>query len=230
METFGQAQGSIDQQTKDKIDKLNNIHAQYDRLYLLCNALLSNFQALVDSQKMFGEHFNVVGMKEEEILTDSLVQTGNMHQGLDKQSVELVSSLQRMLSIVGTFKNAAVQDTMVNFERYTKARQEYDGACLRLNDLNNSAPDKEKLEEAQLICSESKKLMDQLAEDLTTKIVMLNEKRVQDLSLQLAEYLKAFRNYYVACNKVMEQYDINMSSESTAEFKALVGDDSTNFL
>jgi len=230
LETFGQTEGSIDQQTKDKIEKLNSIQAQYERLFLLCTALLSNFQALVDSQKMIGEHFNVIGMKEEEILTDSFVQTGNMHQALDKQSTDLVASLQRMLSIVGTFKNAAIQDTVITFERYTKARQEYDGASLRLADINaSSSPSRERVEEAELIRSESKKLMDQLTEDLTTKIVMLNEKRVQDLSMQLSEYLKAFRNYYVACNKVVGQFNIKVSSESTTEFKTLVGEDTPIF-
>jgi len=226
LETLGQAEGSSDQLTKDRIEKLNAIDFQYERLFLLSTALLSHFQALVDSQKLIGEHFNMTGMKEEEVLTDALITTGNMHQGLDRASGALIATLQRILSTVGTFKNAAIQDTMINLERYTKARQEYDGSRLRLEDINSgSRPNREKVEEAKLICEESKKLMDKYSEDLSTKVVLLNEKRVQDLSFQLAEYMKGFRTYYVACNRVVEQSDFRVNPGGTSEFRTLMGDD-----
>jgi len=73
--------------------------------------------------------------------------------------------------------------------------------------------------------------MDQLAEDLTTKIVLLNEKRVQDLSYQLADYTKCFRQYFTNCAKIMTQIDVIFPDEpSTTEFKSLVSDDEKSLI
>jgi len=53
--------------------------------------------------------------------------------------------------------------------------------------------------------------MNKLSEDLSIKIVMLNEKRIQDLNRQLGEYLKALRNYYLEGAKTV---DPNQSTEN----------------
>jgi len=159
LETMGQSEGSIDQYTKDKVEILNNISAQYDNLYQLCTGLTSDFKALSESQKLIGEHFNVVGLKEEEILIDPLTQLGNAHKSIDKMNAELFEGLQRLLNNIGTYRSAVIADTMLNMERYTKARLEYDGACLRLNSISSeSKPKPERIEDAKLICTESKKI------------------------------------------------------------------------
>jgi hypothetical protein len=226
LETIGQAEGSIDQFTKDRIEKLNHITTQYDKLIQLCTGLLSQYKALIESQKLIGEHFHVTGMKEEEILIDPLVQLGSLHRNIDKAGQELLERLEKTFLMIKTYKSAVIADTQLNFERFSKARLEYDGASLRLAGINaESKPSKEKLDEAVLIRDESKKLMDQLGEDLTTKIVILNEKRVHDLSHQLAEFSNAFRNYYISCSKIVEQTDVIVPDDSTAEFKALVSDE-----
>jgi len=70
-----------------------------------------------------------------------------------------------------------------------------------------------------------KKLMDQLADDLNTKIILLNEKRVQDLSYQLADYTKSFSDYFINCSQIIEDTDIQFTQDSTAEFKSLLSSD-----
>eukprot|EP01125_Pyxidicula_operculata_P011272 TRINITY_DN3685_c0_g1_i1.p1 TRINITY_DN3685_c0_g1~~TRINITY_DN3685_c0_g1_i1.p1 ORF type:complete len:313 (-),score=65.36 TRINITY_DN3685_c0_g1_i1:113-1051(-) len=226
LETIGQAQANIDQETQVRIDKLTRITAQYDHLNSLLVQLTSNFKAFHESQKLLGESLYENGVKEDENIAESMRQAGEYHRKLDKPGLELIESLKKVQIVISTFKNAAIQDTQINFEKFTKARQEYEGAQLRLEALEKSkSTSQDRLAAARIIVEESKKLMDKMSEDLHVKVVLLNEKRVQDLSVQLAEYALLMRNYFLSCYKVMEEVDINVPDESTEEFKKLMGGD-----
>jgi len=62
---------------------------------------------------------------------------------------------------------------------------------------------------------------------LTTKMILLNEKRVQILSAQLRNYHKALRQYYAQCSTLLlsktpinpKEYDV-----TTKEFKEIIGE------
>jgi len=224
LELTGQARGTIDPELQNKIEKLKSIHEQYERLEVLAKQLLNNFKTFSESVKLIGDHFYETGVKEAGPLADPLRQSGELHRSLEKQSLEFINSLTKLVDVVSTFKGAAVEDTMVNLQRYTTARQEYDGALLNLHDAKMGAnPNSERISEGDLLAQESKKLMEKLGEDLNTKVIMLNEKRVQDLSVRLSEYVASLQTYYTACNRLMDDHPVSVSDESTAEFKALMG-------
>jgi len=220
----GQAKGTVDPELQAKIEKLKTIHDQYEKLETLAKQLLNNFTSFSESVKSIGDHFYETGVKEAGPLADQLRQSGELHRGLEKQSSDFITSLSKLVDVVSTFKGAAVEDTMINLQRYTAARQEYDGALLNLHDAKmGTAPSPERIAESELLASESKKLMEKLGEDLNTKVIMLNEKRVQDLSLRLSEYVSSLQSYYVACNRLMDEHPVKITDEYTTEFKALMG-------
>jgi len=178
LEITGQTQGTVDPELQGKIEKLRSIHEQYERLETLARQLLSNFKGFSESVKMFGDHFYETGVKEIGPLGEPLRASGELHRALDKQSAEFMASVKKLLDVISTFKGAAVEDTMVNLQRYTLARQEYDGALLRLTDTKvGTSPSQEKIAECEIIVKESKQLMEQLGSDLHTKVIMLNEKK-----------------------------------------------------
>jgi len=227
LELTGHLQGTLDPDLQIKIDKLNNINSQYERLETLAKQLLNNFKSYTESIKLFGDHFYEAGVKEDSSsLGEPLRECGNLHRLLDKQSAEFVDSVNSLVDVVSTFKSAAIEDTMINLQRYTLARQEFDGALLNLaNARAGSTPTSaERVAQCELLVEENKKLMDQLGHDLHTKVIMLNEKRVQDISVRLSEYVYSLKEYYRKCNTLMEQYHIEIRDDSTPEFKALMGE------
>jgi len=219
LESLGQVDAVIDPDTQKRIDKLNFITSQYDRLLAVATQLLNNFKAFSESQRLLGDHLYETGVKEEERLREPLREAGDIHRLLEKKSSELITSLKQFIDVTSTFRNAAIDDTLLNLERYTQARHAYHGALVHLQDLQEPTP------EARLIVDESKKLMDKTREDLVTKIVVLNEKRVQDLTFRLAEYMKSLRSYYSHCNEVFDQYEWKVGeNKSTEDFKNLMSD------
>jgi len=225
LEITGQARGHVDPELQAKIDKLKSIHEQYEKLEILAKQLLQNFKSFSESLKFIGDHFYESGVKESGPLADPLRESGELHRSLEKQSSEFVASLSKLVDVVSTFKGAAVEDTMLNLQRYTLARQEYDGALLNLQDSEvGTSPSPERIAECKILVTESKKLMDKMGEDLNTKVILLNEKRVQDLSVRLAEYVGSLQSYFVSCNKIMDDHPITIKDDYTAEFKALMGE------
>eukprot|EP01125_Pyxidicula_operculata_P017806 TRINITY_DN6287_c0_g1_i1.p1 TRINITY_DN6287_c0_g1~~TRINITY_DN6287_c0_g1_i1.p1 ORF type:complete len:337 (-),score=77.10 TRINITY_DN6287_c0_g1_i1:59-1069(-) len=233
LETFGQAESVIDIDTQKKIDKLNDISAQYENLSTLAERLLNNFRALAESQKRMGNFLYESGTKELDDLSQPLHDSGVVHRALDKQTNEMVTSLRKLISVISTFRQAAVEDTILNLDRYTQSRQQYQGALAHLKDLEEAHPvARISTDGAKLVVEESKKAMDKAREDLLTKVVVLNQKRIQDLGVCLSEYMRAMGRYYVQNTNVFDnlkeekdsQEDVeSRRSQASAEFNSLIG-------
>jgi len=225
METLGEAQGSIDPETQHKLDKLQGTANDYTNLYKLANKMYYDLKDFSDTQKQLGNHLYEIGVKEEEGIRESLQQTGVLHRNLEKESQGLLKSLNNLIEAIKTFRGAAVQDTLLNLEKYTKTRQEYHGMLLLIQDLEaETTPQLDQLTEAKSVAEENKLLMEKLLEDLTTKIQILNQKRVQILKSQLETYTQALKNYYISCSKLLVNFDITPNKEtgSTNAFTKLL--------
>jgi len=228
LESIGDAQGSIDPETQHRIDKLRTTANDYTNLNKLANKMYYDLRDFAETQKQLGNHLYEIGVKEEEGIRHALQETGSLHRNLEKETVSLLKSLSALIETIKTFRSAAVEDTLVNLDRYTITRQEYDGAISWIDNLSTETnPDPEEVTEVKKLAEDKKQLMEKLSQDLTTKIEILNQKRVQLLETQLKSYMQALKEYYARCANILLEFELSPKTEgATHEFAELLGVDS----
>jgi len=86
-----------------------------------------------------------------------------------------------------------------------------------------------KVKQAEDLVAERKEEFTQLGLDLTTKMILLNEKRVQILAARVKDYHSALKKFYTYCARELQKkvpLNINAQDVSTREFKQIIGDTS----
>jgi len=223
MESLGDEPANIDPELQLVIDKLQMTASEYTNLYKLANKMYYDFKAFAETQKLLGSHLYEIGVKEEEGIRESLQEIGTVHRNLEKDSIVLLKSLGGLIESIKTFRNAAVQDTLINLERYTETRQEYEGIIMLINDLEQQTePPQDEIAQAKQLAEETKILVNKYAEDLKTKVSILDEKRIQVVKTQLKTYIETLCSYYLGCNEQLSELEVLTSTENTSDFNHLV--------
>jgi len=207
------------------------IYGEFEQLVILSNRYHVNLRDYRESHKHLSMFFSESANKETvPILADQMYEVAQLHHQLYEQGQELYETVQKLHEVAMTFRKAAIEDCICTCDKYESVRVNYDVAKNKLIAAEKKR-DTAKIKQAEELKKEREVEFTQLGDDLTTKMIILNEKRVQILSSQLGNYHKAFRQYYSQCSTLLlsktpidpKEYDI-----TTEEFKEIIGENSSD--
>eukprot|EP01126_Amoeba_proteus_P051424 TRINITY_DN6137_c0_g1_i2.p1 TRINITY_DN6137_c0_g1~~TRINITY_DN6137_c0_g1_i2.p1 ORF type:complete len:219 (-),score=53.54 TRINITY_DN6137_c0_g1_i2:38-694(-) len=198
-----------------------NINKQYAKLAFLSNQMLNNMKAFNKAQTGFGEFLYKTGIKETEPIGESMQALGVLHRNFEVPGKNLINSLNQMVDVIHTFRTAVIEDALYSVKKTEEARIHWTTMQESMSKQLTSYKTEE-VEMAKKIVGESKDDYDRLRGDLETKFVLLNEKRVQELSAQLLLLAHAWSSYYIEMASATEQ-KIVIAVHHTREFKDLMG-------
>jgi len=211
------------------VEKLWRIYSEFEQLVILSYRYYVNLKDYRESHKHLSMFFSESATKETvPILADQMYEVAQLHHQLYEQGQELYDTVQKLHDVAMTFRNAAIEDSICTCDKYEGVRIHYDVAKNRLSAAEKKG-DPVKIKQAEELIKDRKEEYTRLGEDLMTKMILLNEKRVQILSAQLRNYHKALRQYYSQCSTLLlsktpidpKEFDV-----TTDEFKVIIGDNS----
>uniref|UniRef100_A0A6B2LGA9 AH domain-containing protein n=1 Tax=Arcella intermedia TaxID=1963864 RepID=A0A6B2LGA9_9EUKA len=207
METFSNEPVQVDPELQQEIDKLNSTAEDFTQLYRYSCKLYDDFKTLRTTQKALGNHFYEAGVKEDQRIRQMLQNVGTLHRSLEKESYTITSAMEGLIAGIKTFRTAAVEDTLLNLEKFNKARLEYNGALALIKNLEQFGGGD--VEEAKRVAEVYKSDMERFSNDLEIKVEILNQKRVQILEAQMNLYVEGLKQYYIQSAKLMEEFSMD---------------------
>jgi len=121
-----------------------------------------------------------------------------MHKKISDDLAEFVSEIFRFQEAVTTFRKAAVEDCLISTEKYEKSRINFDVSKNKLKALESRAADHSTLKAAEKRIEVKYGEFQKQGQDLTTKIIVLQEKRSQ-------LYQEHMKKYYATLQKLFAQ-------------------------
>jgi len=205
---------TADPETQLKIDKLQSIVTQYEQMETIAKQLLAKYKAFSDTIKGLGDLFWEIGIKEAESIGSHVREVGEIHRNIAKHTVHVENSLTSLIDTIATFRTAVIEDAMLTFERYAEVSRDYEDALYQLQQLETSPNfSQDTTAKARVTMEEAKKVAEKVGQDLCTKIVLLNAKRIQTLGIQLEQYMKALQTYYSNSVTGFAKYEIKPKEE-----------------
>jgi len=113
-----------------------------------------------------------------------------------------------MINNLVTFRTVILEDTLNSFRIYEEMSLDYQHALSHLAELDASpnkslestfsAKPEEEIAKLRVEMEETRKKAVKLGEDFSTKMVLLNDKRIHVISKDLQSYTNALLKYYVS--------------------------------
>uniref|UniRef100_A0A915CGR9 PRKCA-binding protein n=1 Tax=Parascaris univalens TaxID=6257 RepID=A0A915CGR9_PARUN len=202
-----------------KLNRLENSVTLYKKLIRHLTALLNSYYRVSRSKKEFGDLFCEVAARESSSTVNrAFVTFGEAHRSIDKQMLKLVRSLHPIVRDLNTFVEKAIPDTKLTLKKYLDVKFEYLSFCLKLKEMDDEEMQSASIDEPlyrletgnyeyrlMLRCRhESREKFIKLRNDVMVKLELLDQKHVQDIAMQLSNFVKAMMDSHRACKEILE--------------------------
>uniref|UniRef100_A0A0M3IAY8 PRKCA-binding protein n=1 Tax=Ascaris lumbricoides TaxID=6252 RepID=A0A0M3IAY8_ASCLU len=202
-----------------KLNRLENSGNLYKKLIRHLTALLNSYYRVARSQKEFGDLFCEVAARESSSAANKAFLTfGEAHRTIDKQMLKLVRNLHPIIRDLNTFVEKAIPDTKLTLKKYLDVKFEYLSFCLKLKEMDDEEMQSASMDEPlyrletgnyeyrlMLRCRhESRERFVRLRNDVMVKLELLDQKHVQDIAMQLSNFVKAMMDSHIVCKEILE--------------------------
>lgn len=144
---------------------------------------------------------------------------GETHRLFEKYGHEMLNSVRSILGNLDTYIEKAIPDTKLTIKKYEDVKFEYLSYCLKVKELDDEEKDYYSMHEPLfrvetgnyeyrlvLRCrQEARREFSRLRADVTAKIELLDQKRVQHLSTQLLKLVSALHQYNGVCLRLFRE-------------------------
>lgn len=205
-------------QLVQKLNRLENSSELYKRLIQHIGDLLRSQYHVARTQKEFGDLFCEVAARESSPAANAAFLTfGEAHRVLEKHSINLVKSLHPVIRDLNTFISKAIPDTKLTLKKYLDAKFEYLSFCLKLKEMDDEEVQYAEVDEPlyrvetgnyeyrlMLRCrQDSRERFMRLRKDVMEKLELLDSKHVQDIGVQLSNFVKAMMIAHSECRNAV---------------------------
>ncbi|CAK9796464.1 ARFIP2 [Anthophora plagiata] len=218
-EKLGKTSRTVDSELETQIELLRDTQRKYCNVLRLSRALASHFHHVVQTQHALGEAFSELAQKSPE-LQEEFLYNSETQRYLTKNGETLLRALNFFVSSVNTLCNKTIEDTLFTVRQYETARIEYDAyrtdletlAQITKNDNSNVA----RLEVAQANYEEHKQTFEKLRSDVSIKLKLLDENRINVMHKQLFLFHNAVSAYssgnQTALEDILKLFNIEIKS------------------
>jgi hypothetical protein len=196
----------------------------------------------------FGQIFELIGTRERQFEAGEAFRSfGKAHRQMADEGQKLLDRMKPMVKDLRTFLDKAVPDMRLTLEKYTDAKIEFLSYCLKVKEMDDE--EQEALRYGELLtrvlqgnyeyrvflrCRHaSKQRFMKLRSDVSTKLQLLDNKRVQDLTVHLERMVSALYVYTRECHKALKaaavfpfqmelRIDSHIYKDSTEDEESLV--------
>ncbi|VDK72622.1 unnamed protein product [Onchocerca ochengi] len=203
-----------------KLNRLENCSQSYKKLIKHLGALLNSHYNVARTQKEFGDLFCEIAARESSTTTNEALSTfGKTHRTLEKHTIKLVKSLHPIVHDLKTFVEKAIPDTRLTLKKYLDAKFEYLSFCLKLKEMDDEEAEAVSFDETlyrvetgnyeyrlMLRCRQySHEKFMKLRKDVMEKLELLDQKHVQDIGIQLSNFVRAMMKTHAECRDAISE-------------------------
>ena len=183
----------------------------------------NTFKAFYDLNHVyreFGNVFTEIGCYEKQPdAMEAFRLFGETHRLFEKYGHEMLNSIRSILGNYDTYILKAIPDTKLTIKKYEDVKFEYLSYCLKVKEMDDEEKDYYSMNEPLfrvetgnyeyrhiLRCrQEARREFSRLRADVTAKIELLDQKRVQHLSTQLVKMVSALHQYNGVCLRLFKE-------------------------
>ncbi|XP_059479077.1 PRKCA-binding protein-like isoform X3 [Neocloeon triangulifer] len=181
--------------------------------------LRANFE-LLQVYKAFGDTFAAIGVREPQPRASEAFRTfGDQHRQIEKEGIKMLQTVKPILSDLGTYLFKAIPDTKLTIKKYADAKFEYLSYCLKVKEMDDEEHSYASLQEPLyrletgnyeyrlvLRCrQEARTKFAKLRADVLVKLELLDNKHVQDVTLQLKRLLTGLAAFHKASYDLLNE-------------------------
>ncbi|XP_061769360.1 arfaptin-1-like [Nerophis ophidion] len=216
-EKLGRGSHTVDLGLNPRLELLKDDRQRYNHVTQLAQTLASQLAQLTTTQKTLGNAFAELSLKTPSLHVEFGI-NAEAQKFLSKDGETLVAAFNSFTSNMNTLVNKTIEDTMRNAKQYEAIRIQYDAHRVDLEELNLGPRDTStlpKLEKAQKDFQSQRERYEQIRDDLTVKLKLLDENKVKVLHNNLWLLHSAVAAHASLCDKFLQQ-NIQQASESLA--------------
>jgi len=191
--------------------KLVSLHNLYSEISLSLSNYLNAVKNLSQTEESLYWTISEIAVHEEDPgLREELSSFGEVHKHLNKAQKGLTTAYQTFNDHVNTYFQKAIADCMVTAKKYNSLRLEYDAFKAKLVSLEHdlvkgTSPKLEKeIEMAKIQVEEAKGVYVEMSMQLTSKIEVLYNLKIQNLKEQIRLCKKATEQYLSDATSIFE--------------------------
>lgn len=210
----GPAEEALPAEVQQRLEALSAIASEAEALSTAVSAELTAARAQLYVSRNLGDQLYAMGVKETLApLARLMCDLGEAHRAVEREGAGYIEALARLEAMLRTFKGAAIEDALLSVHKFNEARLDFLSAqaSLALLTQANATPPLVP-EDAQHKVAEKRELYERLGHDVDTKVRLLSEHRVLELSQSLSVYVTALRAHYAKNLEIL--YAINEDSGS----------------
>ncbi|KAM9836531.1 arfaptin-1-like isoform 2-T6 [Aulostomus maculatus] len=205
-EKLGRGSRTVDLELEPHLELLRDDRQRYDHMTKLTQTLASQLAQFTVTQKTLGDAFSELSVKTPPLHV-AFGMNAEAQKFLSKSGETLMVAINAFTSDMNTLVTRTIEDTMVNAKQYEAVRIEYDAHRVDLEELNLGPRDDTtlpKLEQAQRDFQNQKGRYQQIRDDLSIKLKLLQENKVKVLHQQLWLLHAAVAAHTSSCHNFLE--------------------------
>ncbi|XP_061566077.1 arfaptin-1-like [Cololabis saira] len=206
-EKLGRGSRTVDLDLQPRLDLLKDDQQRYGHMTKLAQLLAGQLTEFSVTQKALGDAFTELSMKTPPLHVE-FGMIAEAQKFLSKSGETLTAAINAFTFDMDTLVNKTIEDTMINARQYETARMEYDAYRVDLEELNlgpRDAATLPRLEDAQSSFQGQRDRYQQVRDDLSVKVRLLEENRVKVLHNQLWLLQSAVAANSLSCHSFLER-------------------------
>lgn len=206
-EKLGRGSRTVSLELEPRLELLKDDRQRYDHVTKLAQTLANQLAQFTVTQKTLGDAFTELSLKTPMLHVEFGV-NAEAQKFLSRSGETLTAAVNNFTSDVNTLLNKTIEDTMMNAKQYEAVRIEYDAYRVDLEELNlkpRDATNLPKLERAQKDFQSQRERYQNIRDDLSVKLKLLDENKVKVLRHQLWLLHGAVAAHSLSCHSFLEQ-------------------------
>ena len=144
-----------------------------------------------------------------------LINISQFHKKIAKKIEEIICpQIKKFIEKINSFTFILINDTLAATQKYNQSRVAYD---FSKESYENALSKNKNVEKMKLDFEKKKELFEKASESLKVKLIMLHEKRIEELNSTAEDYSKAFLEFFENSKTLISE--IVKDSKNKNEFK-----------
>jgi len=207
---------------REMISKIQETNVLFEKLAVLSKQIWVSMEAFVETKRIFGEWIYHTGVKEPEPIGVHYQEVGTLYKNLEYNEKMLLIHLSDTMRDLEFFRQNIIEDTLTTLKRAHATRLALksgeEALASKLTSSNMAIQSKAQEQLAQL--KSDNKNANELLE---TKMILFNEKRIQELTSKLIGLGKAWTLYHSNFSETWQIVEPVLPQDPTREFQQLMG-------